>query len=507
MLNELKTWMTRVGVKLGIIKELNTINEHRKVALDESAYDRILLDRSIYKGYVPKWHDLLYRTSSGEKRKRRMQSLGMGKVLAQKMAGLIFNEKAEIDVSIAGTVPTDGKEDPANAFIQETLRKNGFYKNFQRYLEYGYAMSGMAMKVYVHNGVVKLAYAKADAFFPLSHDSETIDEALFVSKERKGRKFYTLLEWHEWEGKNYVITNELYESEQNDRIGHKVPLATLYDDLQERTVLENLSHPLFVYFKLNTANNMEMDSPLGVSIFDNSYDTLYALDYMYDFFLHEFKLGKRRIAVDAAMLRPVMDPEKRERMAFDPDETVFNALNMENGNVTDLSVPLRTQEIIQAINAQLEILAMQTGFSAGTFTFDGQSVATATQVIAENSQTYQTRNSHSVLVEEGIQELVQAILAVGSLYGLYTGSLDVSVKVNFDDSLAEDRQSKYNYYSTAVHDELIPKREAIMRIFKLTEKQAMAWMEEIKEESVPNISPEASDLFGVPSASAENMRS
>lgn len=434
-----------------------------------------------------------------------MQSLQMGKVLAQKMAGLIFNEKAEIDVSIAGTTPMEGKKDPANEFIQETLRKNGFYKNFQRYLEYAYAMSGMAMKVYVHNGEVRLAYAKADAFFPLAHDSENIDEALFVHKEKKGKKYYTLLEWHEWEGMNYVITNELYESTQEGKIGHKVPLSTIYEDLQERTVLKNLSHPLFVYFKLNTANNLAMDSPLGVSIFDNSYDTLYTLDYLYDFFLHEFKLGKRRIAVDASMLRPVLDPDKRERMAFDPDETVFNALNMDNGQVTDLSVPLRTQEIIQAINAQLEILAMQTGFSAGTFTFDGRSVTTATQVISENSQTYQTRNSHAVLVEEGIQSLVHAILAVGSLYGLYHGSLDVTVKVNFDDSLAEDRQSKYNYYSMAVHDALIPKREAIMRIFKLTEQQALSWIAEIEKESTPSIPAEAADLFGA--SGAENMRS
>lgn len=507
MFEKLKSFFAKLGVKLGMIKEINEITEHRKVYADQETYDRIELNKQIYQGYVPDWHDLSYMTSNGLQKTRKMLSLRMGKVSAKKMSKLIFNEKCQIDVATRGL--KQGEENPvtdkAKEFVLQVLADNNFYRNFERYLEYCYALGGMAVKAYSHNGKIKLAYAIADSLYPLSNDSENIDEVLFIYEETKDKYFYTLLEWHEWEGDRYFIRNELYRSDTKKKLGVKVKLSELYENLEEETEFTNLSRPLFVYFKPNTANNIDLQSPLGISLYENSHDVLYSLDTKYDFFKQEFDLGKRRIVVDHSMIKPYIDEDGNVHRKFDINESVFVPLGAdEEIKVTDLTVPIRADDIIKSINADLDLLAMQMGFSPGTFTFDGKSVKTATEVVSEKSETYQTKNSHEVLVEQGIKELVQTILEVGMLCKLYSGATDVDVTVDFDDSVADDRQENYNYYSMGVKDKLIPRTEAIQRIYKVTLKQAEEWIEQIKlEEQGETIPDEILDLIGVPARNIE----
>jgi len=479
-----KGWLT----KMGILKQLKTIKEHKDVNVDDDAYKRIAKNKAIYSGFLSEWHDIEFRTSAGVNKKRKMFSMGMGKKIAEEMATLIFNEKATITID----------DDVAQEFIDDTLKSNGFHKNFSRYLEYAYATGGMAVKVFAYDGQIKLAYAVADAFYPLSSDSENIDEALFISEETKGDKYYTLLEWNEWEGDQYVVTNELYQSTVEGELGTKVGLATLYPDLEEKVYINELRRSLFVYFKPNIANNKDMTSPLGISLFENCYDDLYLLDYMYDFFFHEFELGKRRIAVDRSMVKAYPDANGNIVQVLDPDETIFDAFNMEEGGgVKDLTVDIRSTDIINSINSILDVLSMKVGFNPGSFRFDGTGIKTATEVVSQNSKTYQTKNKHEVLIEEGIKELITSIIDVAILYDLYDGEKEFEIGIDFDDSIAQDRQENFNYYSAMVGAGFLPKLIAIQKTSDVPEETAKQYLEMIQQEQgIGVVSPEMSDMFG-----------
>lgn len=502
MWNRIRNWFARGLAKIGLIQELNELKDHRKIEIDSEAYNRIEVNKQIYAGYVPEWHDVEYRTSDGKAHTRKTLSMNMGKVVANEMSSLIFNEKVNIDVATIGIeqdpMAETPKQDDAKDFITEVLRENDFYEDFQRYLEYSYALGGMAVKVYTHGKKVKLAYAAASSFYPLSYDNGKINEALFVNAEQKNGKHYTLLEWNEWQGDVYVITNELYESATANKLGTKVPLGTIYEDLEEVTRISGLRRPLFVYFKPNTANNKNLDSPLGVSLFENSHDTLRLLDFLYDTFMNEYQLGMRRIAVDSSMIKPFPAFDGETLMKFDPNETVFKALNMEGSGVTDLSVPLRADDFVTGINMVLEVLAMQVGFSSGSFTFDGKSMKTATEIVSENSKTYRTKNSHETLVEKGIKELITTIIDCAKLAKIYSGSTDLEVALDFDDSIAESRDENYKYYANGVGAKLIPRKVAIQRIYKVTEKEAGEWIDEINQDNPqPSWNEEMSDLIGI----------
>lgn len=479
-------------MKIGLIKSIGDLSEHKDIPLNEEMYDYIDMWRSLYKGYYSKWHQLEYHTIDGTKT-RRMDTLNMAKTSASEMASLVYNEKCEISIG--------DDENETALFIVDVLKNNKFDKKFQDFLEYSFAMGGMVIKPYVENDEIKLSFVTADCFIPISWQNESIREGVFINETQKGRKKYTLLEWHVWKNGVYTVKNELYESESGTDLGRKVSLDTLYPGLEPVLGMPKIEKPIFVYFKPNTANNFDTQSPLGISLYANALSVMKSIDTAFDSFHREFRLGKKRIIVPESMIKTVPDPQTgRLHRYFDAtDETYesFNTGNMDDAQIHDISVDLRVEEHISAINAMLNLFAMQTGFSSGTFTFDGESMKTATEVISEQSKTFKSKQSHEIIIEAGIIDLIESILALADTYAIFKGEKELEISVAFDDSIAEDKQAEINKQVQLVQSELQSKKRAIKKIFGVTDDEAMEIIAEIAEEQ-KQTAPEVDDsvLFG-----------
>lgn len=477
MLQKIKDLIRKGAEYLGLTRGLKSIAGHKDIPINEDMYNLIDTWSDLYKGYHKGFHDLTYHTIDGDK-KRRMQTLGMAKVSAQEMASLVFNEKCEISIG-------DDKN-KTSEFIDEVLKKNKFYKKFQDFLEYSFAMGGMVIKPYVKDDKIRLSFVTADCFIPISWRNGEIFEGLFINETQKRREKYTLLEWHTWEKEIYTVTNELYKSENENDLGRKVPLNRQYPDLDPVVGMPKIKKSLFVYIKPNTANNFDMQSPLGISLFANALDTMHTLDIAFDSFNREFRLGKKRIIVPESMIKTVYDKDGKPHRYFDSsDETYesFNTGNMDDAKIHDISVELRVEEHIAAINALLNIFSMQAGFSSGTFTFDGQSMKTATEVISEQSKTFKSKQSHEIIIGEGIIELIELILALADIYEIYSNDEDdLEISVGFDDSIAEDKAAEIEKQTSLVLNGLQSKKRAIQKIFGVTEDEAERIILEIKEE-------------------------
>lgn len=476
MWRKLKNAMRKGLIKIGLIKSIKQISDHEDIAMNEEMYNFIDMWSNLYKGYHEEWHKLQYHTIDGQ-RTRRMQTLGMAKVASSEMASLVFNEKCEISIG-------DDENETAQ-FIDDVFKQNKFNKKFQDFIEYQFAMGGMVIKPYVENDKIKLSFVTADCFIPISWQNETIREAVFINEIQKGKKKYTLLEWHVWEDGIYTIKNELYESDTLHELGVKVNLDTLYPGLDPVVGMPKIEKPIFVYFKPNTANNIDTQNPLGISMFANALDTMHTLDIAFDSFNREFRLGKKRIIVPESMIKTVYDGTGTPHRYFDSsDETYesFNTGNMDDAKIHDISVELRVEEHVSAINALLNLFAMQTGFSSGTFTFDGQSMKTATEVISEQSKTFKSKQSHEIIIEAGLIDLIESILALAETYSIFTSVDDLEISIAFDDSIAEDKAAEINKQVQLVQAELQSKRRAIRKIFGVTDDEALEIIREIEEE-------------------------
>lgn len=475
--------------QMNLVKGIKSVSNLPDIPVDDAFYQKIDQWKSLYAGYLSDFHDVKYKTIAGEKERRRA-SLQMPKVVSHELASLIFNERCDINIS----------DDALSENIKDVFDNNRFYKLFQDNLEYTFALGGLVIKPYVEDGAIKLSFVTADCFIPVSWDNKGIREGVFINITKKGDKTYTLLEWHLWESGNYVIRNVLYESQSGNELGVEVRLDTLYPDLEPELIIYTFTRPNFAYFKPNSANNIDLNSPLGVSVYANALDTLRSLDIAFDSFQREFVLGKKRILVPENAIKTVVNPENGDiHRYFDADDEVYQAFDfndMDSNLVKEMSFELRVEEHQAAIQAFLNILAMQIGFSPGAFTFDGQGVKTATEVVSENSKTFRTKQSHENVIEAGLQELIECIVQTADMYGLWKASEDYEVTVAFDDSIAEDQTAEINRQILLITNKLQTRKKAIMKIYGYTDEEAEQLVKEILEDS-KTITPENIDFFGM----------
>lgn len=477
---------------------LKSINDHEKINIDPAELARIESNFSIYKGDYPVVN---YVNSAGHIKERQYMSINMMKLSASLLSGLVFNEQCEVVVSDA----KDEEEKTntfksANDFIQHVFEHNDFKKNLAKYLEPMYATGGLTVRPYVDmsSGEIEFSWALANAFYPLRNNSNGISEGVMKSVTMKiegGKEFfYTLLEFHEWENGGYVITNELYKSDNKAEIGKRVPLGELYEGLQEETLIAGLTRPLFNYVTPNGFNNINPHSTLGLGITDNSKPTLQKINDTYDQFWWEIKMGQRTVFVSDYMLQTLpsengMPPTQ----VFDPDTNVFKSMKMSNDEemVKDVTSDIRTEQYISAINQSLRTLEMELKLSVGTFSFDGKSMKTATEVISENDLTYRTRGDHVNEVEKFIKGLIVSVLELAKATTfnggkLFTGDIPTfeHIGVDFDDGVFQDRSALLSFYGKAKMFGLIPTVEIIQRVFKVPKETAEEWLQSIQSEQV-----------------------
>ena len=470
--------MQRAVADTGLAKEFKSVFDLGGVPSFQQFYDfGVFIWKLLWKGFYKPWHYIPAPTVADPEAKRTMYRMNMAKAVCAEMAGLVWGEECSVNVSIEGRESDDENTDPLNEFVQKVLCKNAFREKMQESIEEGLALGGAAYKTWAEakhdeNGnelpetrKIMLGYAMADQFIPISWDNAKVTEGVFVSRIAKGGWYYTRLEWHKWNGMTYVITNELYRAQiqkgkdggdSQDILGVRYPLAEIYPYLEEITEVP-VEESLFTYWRTPIANNLDDNSPLGMSIYGNAMETLHALDICYDSFVREFRLGKKRIIVPARSVRSVADPQTGRLLRyFDPNDETYEALASDTPDdlkITDNSVELRVEEHVAAINAFLSILCMQIGFSAGTFTFDQHTgLKTATEVVSENSKTFKTIKTIQNQIRPAIEHMVRNIIDVAILYEMEDEGQRIealaapgyNVNVVFDDGVTQDRQTNIN---------------------------------------------------------------
>lgn len=493
MLTKMVNKIRQVLFKMNLTKGYQSLSSIKGLNYDTAHYNRIGLWKALYSGLSKDIHQLKYMTLEGQ-RKRWMKSLRMPKVMCEELAKLVYNEKCEININD----PATEGESPFIDYVKSVLEENRFHSIFQSQLEKNYAMGGLIAKTYVEDGQIKIVFVSADAFIPTQWRNGKVYAGVFVNSSKRGEYYYTHLEKHEWDKGLYIIKNELYRSTESNSIGIRVNLSEMYPDIEEEVPIDGLGRPLFVYTKPNIANNFDTESPLGVSIFANCLDTIESLDRAFDSFNREFRLGAKRIIVPASSVKVVPDPVTKEyRRYFDPTDEVYQAFDFseDTDQIKDISVEIRAEEHIKGIQAMLDILSMQVGFSAGTFTFDGEGVKTATEVVSEKSKTYRTVVSHETAVAEFIEELIEVIKAMAELYNLSRVPDNLEVNVHFDDSIIKDDKADLEYYSKLKNYGFISSVRAMMHLRNLSEDEAREELEEIKKEKQIDM-PEIGDMIG-----------
>lgn len=372
-----------------------------------------------------------------------------------------------------------------------TLNANGFWKQLPELLSKSYAMGGV-LKCYLSDGKPRIDYITADRFVPVSWDGSGVHSGILSGTYTRGRDYYHLLEFMR-PGRSEF---RLFKATSDAEVGRECPLAEMFPDLQNPVEYEG-GAPVFAYFRPFVSNNSDYDTPLGMSVYANCTDTLRALDTVFDSFQREFILGKKRIIVPSSCVQTIIDPEKAEPVRyFDADDEAFIALRHEDGEnlkITDNTTELRIEQHVSAINAYLNILCMQTGLSAGTFSFDvQQGMKTATEIISQESKTARTVKNNKNLLTEAIETVVHALVQLGVMSGEFPAR-EYSVTVGWNDNIIIDDNTLIDNKIKLVSAGLKSKVKAIMEVQKCDEATAR---EELARMSQETGGGDIADFFG-----------
>ena len=508
--------LRRTGADTGLSKEYKSIFDLEGVPAFNQFYNiGIFPWKYLYRGFYKPWHLIPAPTIADPDHKRQMSYLNMSNAICAEIAGMVWTDQCDVSISMNGY---EGEDDPLEAYIEHVLEHNNFSTKMVEAIEQAAALGGEALKTWYEvkrdsegneiegTGEVKIGYAMADQFVPTAWSNSGVSDAIFVSRIAKGGYYYTLLEWHIWDGTTYIVRNELYRAEMKkngvegdqDILGFRYPLAALYPYLDEETTI-NTEKSLFTYFKTPKANNIDDNSPLGISMYANAMDTLHAIDICFDSFVREFRLGKKRIIVPARTIRHVVDPVTGKQIRyFDATDETYEALSTDDPDtlkIQDNSVELRVTEHVDAMNALLNVLCLQVGLSFGTFSFDAHGgLKTATEVVSENSKTYKTIKNFQNMITPAIKDLIDAILEIASLYEVEYNGQNIrnlvangyEVKVSLDDGVTQDRQTNINEGITLVGAGLMSKFKFLTDPKygqNLTEEDALEELKRINDES------------------------
>ncbi|MCM1335611.1 MAG: phage portal protein [Bacteroides sp.] len=439
--------------------------------------------KRVYQGSPP-WKQVRH---AGVKKKRRdMALLNAAKVVCDKMAALTYSEQCEITTT----------DESCQRIVEEVLAGNAFQSKFPEWLSRAYAMGGGILKLRVERGEIAIDYLNADVFFPTKWNNRRITEGIFRSTYVKNGKFYRLFEYQHMTESGVTVENSVFESDERSALGTKRGIKELFSECEENTVFTGIKQPLFVYFKPAIGNNRCFDTPLGLPIFANSYDTLKGIDVIFDSLQREYILGKKRIIVPSELIKTEIDGEGNEVRYFDANDEVFQALTSDEAAklpIVDNTTALRVREHIDGLNAQLDLLSMQIGLSAGSLSFNSkEGLKTATEVVANERDTLRTVENNKNIVSEAIRELCGGIVSVHAAIRGETRR-DCDFSVNWKDNVISDDDTRIRQNIELTGAGLRSRLSAIMDIRGCSEEEAK---KELARIAADGTGASADDLFG-----------
>ena len=291
-------------------------------------------------------------------------------------------------------------------------------------------------------------------FLPTEIDGNgNIRAGIFFDFYEQSRKFYKRLEYHRFADGEYLISNRCFVSNSSTSLGVPVEMEkTPWKGLMPDAAVENLEKPLFAVFKTPMANNIDPDSPLGMSIFAEALEELKDLDIAYSRNAGEIFDSERIVLADDRLMfqgaikdsdgnvirRYLKKPRYVKNVSAEGPESFYQEINPN----------LNTDVRISGINNILSILAYKCGYANGYFSFDSMTgIQTATGVEASQQRTIQFIKDMRDKLQMTMDDLIYAIDKYADLYDLSpVGAYEVTY--GFGDilySYEEDKKTWWGY--------------------------------------------------------------
>lgn len=433
---------------------------------EDTTYSHILEWLEWYQGDVEKFHKYKVWNGVSIKEENRYR-LGMAKKVCEDWANLILNEKVSIR---AGDYV-----ERLNAILDH----NNFRVKGNQLIELSFALGTGAFVEYLENNNITIDFIRADMIYPVSWANGEITECAFGSWRTGKDGEFIYLQIHRKGKKGNMESPEIYYIEN-----HYVDVKSGEEKELPDGMLEKIDTkspmPLFQIIMPNICNNIDLDSPMGISIYANSIDQLKGCDLIYDSYINEFVLGKKRILVPISLAKMEMQKDGITSPVFDPDDNVYYQMpadRTDDNKPVEIDMNIRAQDHELGLQRALDLYSFKCGLGTGRYQFQSPGVKTATEVVSDKADLFQNLKKNEIVIRTAIINMVNAVAFLDK------GGISDEVTVDFDDSIIEDSNSTIDRNIKLVQAGLRSKLSAIMEIEKCSEPTAKKEMEKIAEDN------------------------
>ena len=399
----------------------------------------------------------------------------------------IANEFVRLTMSEFNTDITGG--------ARATYIKNIYYnavKKLPDNLEHGNAKGGLVLKPYVKNNSIFVEFIQQGYFFPTEYDDTgKIIGAIFVSQKTKGEDIYTRLEYHTLQGTDYFIINKAFKSKDENDLGDEILLSQVeeWKNIQEKTKIEHIEKTLFSYYKPPIANNIDVKSPLGVSVYAKAENLIKDADIQYGRTMWEYEASEKAIYASTEALRQRHKngvslweiPKLKDRLFRAVDITKANGEELFH----DYSPEVRDEAFWRGLNKIIERIEFNVGLAYGTLSEPAFSDKTATEIKTSKQRSYVTVSRMQENLQDALEDLLYAIDTLTTLYNLAPGGT-YQASFEWGDSILMDTEKEQVLQMQEVSAGLRSKLKYIMFRYGLTEQQALEELDRIQKEKMSN---------------------
>lgn len=402
------------------------------------------------------------------------QSLGLPAAIVSEFARLVM---VELDCEISGSQRGDWLNGELQRAVLPQLRNA---------VELACAGGGVVFKPYPDGKRLAVDCVPAWRFFPTSFNSlREVTGAVFVECVQKGETHYTRMEQHTLTDSGYVIRNLAYRSFTKDSLGSACALdavdewAALEPELEIRykdgTVPEGM---LFSYLRTPFSNTIDLDSPLGVSLYSRAVDLIKEADKQYSRILWEFEGSE--LAVDAsvgALQRTGPDGQPAKLPAR--QKRLFRELAIDGGQ-GDLykvfSPEIRDTSLFNGLDKILKRIEFACSLAYGSLSDPTNVEKTAEEIKASKQRSYAAVCDLQAALRVSLNQLVWAMDFYASLYSLAPrGEFELSC--TFGDGILEDTDKEFM------------RRKQLVDAGYMKPEKLLAWYFGISEEEAADLVP------------------
>ena len=429
-----------------------------------------------------------------------VKSMNLPAMIASEIARQVT---LEMQWNITGKTPEKGPDDeetpeavdnPRSEYLRTEFEK--LMAELRKKLEQGCAAGGMAVRPYpnTEDGHIYFGWTMDWSLYPVAFDENgDLKDVIFRDVYQDGEITYTRLERHTvvWDEQTketgVKVTQRVFKSKFKEQIGQEVPLSAVdqWKNLQPEATLHGTDGQMFGWFKVAAANNVDVDSPMGISVFHKALKVIKQADMQYSRLLWEFEGSELAIDVDPLALRP-QKPDAHSgygEVKYELpklNDRLFRGVNLDEDHYSVFSPTIRDSALLNGLNRLLMMIEDLSGLSRGTLSDAPLEARTATELRILRQRTYATIADNQAALERCLRDVVRAMDKYATIYGLAPeGEYEVSFE--WDDSILTDRAQEMSERLELMSQGIISKAEMRQWYTGETEPQAKAAIKAIQD--------------------------